>query len=235
MSGDDRVRFCDSCQLNVYNFSELTSQEVESLVSKTEGRLCGRLYRRSDGTIITRDCPVGLRALRKRVAHKATVIFAALLSLCGAAFAQSKNDKKQCKEVHTISLQREKVAANSSSKFTGVVTDPVGGTLPNAKVVLSTKSSTKKWSVVTDENGRFTFEELPVGVYKLRVEEPGFKSLEVRVVEIKPNELAKATLVLEVEGDSVTVGIIMLNPDIESSNGTTIIRGDMLRRLPMWE
>lgn len=235
MSGDDRVRFCESCQLNVYNFSELTANEVESLVMKTEGRICGRLYRRTDGTVITRDCPVGLRALRKRVALKATAIFATVLSICSTAFAQSKKDKSQCIEVRTISLQREKVKTNSSPVFSGVVTDPLGAVIPNSKVVLTKRSSTEKLTVVTDENGGFTFDSVPAGVYKLRIEQPGFKSLEVKAVEIKANEVAKATLVLEVDGETVTVGIIMLNPDIESSNGTTIIRGDMLRRLPMNE
>jgi hypothetical protein len=60
MTGDDRVRFCNACNLNVYNFASMTSKEVRSLI--TNGRVCGRLYRRVDGTLITRDCPVGLRA-----------------------------------------------------------------------------------------------------------------------------------------------------------------------------
>jgi hypothetical protein len=234
MSGDDRVRFCDACDLNVYNFSELTAHEVESLVTKTEGRICGRLYRRTDGTIITRDCPIGLRALRKRVARKTTAIFAAILSLCGAAFSQSKNDRKQaCKEVQTITLQRDKLAANQSSSFSGVVTDPMGAVLPNAKIVLSRKSPNNNLSLVTDDQGQFTFENLLPGVYKLRIEGSGFKNLEVKKIEIRASESAKATLALSPDGETVVVGIIMVNPDIENSNGTTIIRGDMLRRLPM--
>ena len=68
MTGDDRVRFCDSCQLNVYNFAELTRKEAEEIIRTTEGRICGRLYRRADGSVITKDCPVGLRAVRRRVA-----------------------------------------------------------------------------------------------------------------------------------------------------------------------
>jgi len=44
MSGDDRVRFCTECQLNVYNFSALTHAEVEMVVAAREGRLCARFY-----------------------------------------------------------------------------------------------------------------------------------------------------------------------------------------------
>ena len=69
MKGDDRVRFCELCKLNVYDFAQLTRREVDALVANSEGRLCGRLYRRADGTIITKDCPVGLQAIRRRVAR----------------------------------------------------------------------------------------------------------------------------------------------------------------------
>jgi len=61
MSGDDRVRFCPECQLNVYNFSALTHAEVEMVVAAREGRLCARFYQRTDGTMLTQNCPAGLR------------------------------------------------------------------------------------------------------------------------------------------------------------------------------
>jgi hypothetical protein len=67
MLGDERVRFCGQCSLNVYNLSGMTKREAETLLAKTEGRLCVRYYRRADGTILTRNCPVGLRALKRRV------------------------------------------------------------------------------------------------------------------------------------------------------------------------
>ena len=63
MSGDDRVRFCDLCNLHVYDISRLSRKEAEALITKTEGRICARVYRRTDGTVITKDCPVGLRAM----------------------------------------------------------------------------------------------------------------------------------------------------------------------------
>jgi hypothetical protein len=68
MKGDDRVRHCASCKLNVYNVKELTGAEVEALVMRPQGQLCVRLYRRWDGTVLTRDCPVGLQRARMRVA-----------------------------------------------------------------------------------------------------------------------------------------------------------------------
>ena len=69
MIGDERVRFCVQCELNVYNLSALTKAQAENLIVRTDGRLCVRFYRRKDGSILTQDCPVGLRALRQRMSR----------------------------------------------------------------------------------------------------------------------------------------------------------------------
>lgn len=65
--GGERVRHCSQCQRNVYNLSAMPREEAETLLLKTEGRLCVRFYRRADGTILTQNCPVGLRAIKQRV------------------------------------------------------------------------------------------------------------------------------------------------------------------------
>ena len=80
MYGNERVRFCGECQLNVYNLSAMSRAEAEELVGKAEGRLCVRYYRRRDGSIITQNCPVGLRALKRRLSRVATAIATSVLS-----------------------------------------------------------------------------------------------------------------------------------------------------------
>jgi hypothetical protein len=67
MKGDNRVRTCDLCQLRVFNLSGMSQREAEELIAKAEGRLCVRLYRRADGTVITADCPIGISALRQAI------------------------------------------------------------------------------------------------------------------------------------------------------------------------
>ena len=81
MIGDEHARFCGQCSLNVYNLSSMTRSEAESLIARTEGRLCVRFYRRRDGSIITKDCPVGLRAVRRRVSYLAKAIVSMVLGL----------------------------------------------------------------------------------------------------------------------------------------------------------
>jgi hypothetical protein len=65
MDGDDKFRFCKQCRKYVYNLSAMSRPEAEALVEKMEGRMCVRFYRRADGTVLTDDCPVGLRRARE--------------------------------------------------------------------------------------------------------------------------------------------------------------------------
>jgi hypothetical protein len=67
MYGDERVRFCSKCELNVYNLSAMARADAERLLVDREGHLCVRFFRRSDGTILTKDCPIGLRALKQKI------------------------------------------------------------------------------------------------------------------------------------------------------------------------
>ncbi|MBY0357514.1 MAG: tetratricopeptide repeat protein [Candidatus Obscuribacterales bacterium] len=67
MSGDEKSRFCQDCKLNVHNLSAMTAQEAEFLLNKQkEGqRVCVTFFRRADGTVLTQDCPVGLKKLKE--------------------------------------------------------------------------------------------------------------------------------------------------------------------------
>ncbi|MCB1280967.1 MAG: hypothetical protein KDB18_05545 [Salinibacterium sp.] len=84
MTGDDRVRHCEMCELNVYNIAGMTRQDATELITQTEGRVCIRLHRRADGTVITRDCPVGLAAVR-RASRRVWVAVAAGVALACTA------------------------------------------------------------------------------------------------------------------------------------------------------
>lgn len=92
MTGDDRKRFCQECKLNVYNVSELTAKEASDLINGANGgRVCMQIYRRRDGTVITRDCPVAVqrvkRAYKRSIAAVAS--FAAAIGLSLPASAQN--------------------------------------------------------------------------------------------------------------------------------------------------
>lgn len=99
MRGNDRVRFCDQCSMNVYNLSNMAKKDAEALILGMEGRLCVRYYSRSDGSILTDNCPAGLRAIKRRVsgfsravASSVLSFFAGMAVFAGLETAQSSLD-----------------------------------------------------------------------------------------------------------------------------------------------
>jgi hypothetical protein len=74
MPGDGLVRFCRQCRQNVYSLSGMTDQEAVTFVRETEGRLGVRFYRRRDGTLLARDCPVGARSVRRWLMRMSSIV-----------------------------------------------------------------------------------------------------------------------------------------------------------------
>ena len=67
MLGDERVRFCLGCEKNVYNLSSMKRDDAENLLRERLGNdLCVRFYQRADGTILTQDCPEGVKKKRRK-------------------------------------------------------------------------------------------------------------------------------------------------------------------------
>jgi hypothetical protein len=87
MAGDDRVRFCDQCRLNVYDLSAMTGEEAEDFLRRREGRTCLRLFRRADGTVLTRDCTVGQGMGRRKIARIARLFLGVLFFTLMVALA----------------------------------------------------------------------------------------------------------------------------------------------------
>lgn len=95
MYGDDRKRFCGDCKLNVYNLSGMTRDEAETLVMNAEGRLCVRLYKRADGSVITADCPIGWAKVKQRTKLWATAAASLLMALfTGVLFVSAFSKQK---------------------------------------------------------------------------------------------------------------------------------------------
>ena len=100
MTGDNKIRFCGQCRLNVYNLAEMSREEIAGVVRQTGGRLCGRLYVRADRMATVRDCPRG--SFRKRV--RRGVMVAAVLVL-GAFGGFLKSAGNQDRSVHPVWVQ----------------------------------------------------------------------------------------------------------------------------------
>jgi hypothetical protein len=84
MIGNNRQRYCGECKLNVYNLSGMSRTEAENLLLQSEGRVCVRYFRRSDGTVLTEDCPVGWQAVKMRMSRFWTATASLLFSVFGS-------------------------------------------------------------------------------------------------------------------------------------------------------
>jgi len=112
MAGDDRVRFCEQCSLHVYNLAAMPAAEAETLIRRTEGRLCARVYRRADGTILTSDCPVGVRVVRQRMMRAVRRAAGAVLVAVGLCVGMAVGNRGGSRPFATLRswLIREPVA-----------------------------------------------------------------------------------------------------------------------------
>src|SRR5579871_1081019 len=177
MPGTDQVRHCSQCNKNVYNLSAMTRREAETLLRETEGRLCARLYRRADGTILTENSPAGLRAPSRRVSRFAGVAMSAVAAVSAATAAQFP-------------------MFPLSTDVAGVVQDQSGAVIPHAKVDFISGRSEKVLSVQSDEAGTF-HAQLAAGAYTIRIVSPGFVTLtERKSFKVREQLNFKATLSL---------------------------------------
>ena len=232
MEGDARVRFCRECNLNVYNLSEMTRAEAEALVARTEGRLCARFYRRADGTVLTQDCPKGLRAVRARVSRAAGAGLAAVLSLFAVAQAKPHAQKKSCPAGVQIKVEKKTVSPGALSTVSGVVSDTNGARVPGAEVVLTDEATAQKSSVKTSSEGEFIFPQPAAGKYTLEISSPGFVKQVVEHLEVSADEAVRVEATLRAGEPTMGVLIVTTEPDIESANGVTIFRSKAITSLP---
>jgi hypothetical protein len=92
--------------------------------------------------------------------------------------------------------------------LTGVVTDPSGATVANAKVTLRDAQSGSARGTVTDNDGYYTFASVPVGTYVLTVEAPGFQAYKAEGVALGGGEKRNVNASLQVGSTNQTVEVV---------------------------
>jgi hypothetical protein len=168
MSGDDRARNCSQCDRMVYNISGLSRTEASELIANREGRMCIRLHRRPDGTVITSDCPKGLRAYRMKVVRYASSVLAAVLGLFSVNYSQrmpTLGDSQGMRSESTIGVAR----------IEGTIKDLQGMVVPEAKITITTESG-KTLVRKADSKGRFSITSFAMerGKNQIKIEAFGF-------------------------------------------------------------
>jgi hypothetical protein len=184
MAGDDRIRHCAECNLNVYNFAELTRAEIDDLVAAREGRLCARLYRRADGTMITKDCPVGFQMKVRRLSRIAGAALSAAMTVPASAQAPPRTQPRLVQ------------IATESAQIEIEVADPSGAVIPNAAIHFINRATNLKLEATTDNRGRVT-SNVSAGDYEIAVESRGFKT-SVETVDVPANQITSLEIRLDI-------------------------------------
>lgn len=145
--------------MNVYNLSEMSRRQAEELIASREGGLCVRFYQRADGTVLTRDCPVGLRHLVRKVSRVAGTVLSAFMSVSFCAAQTAPNNSPQSQ-------------TQNDQKKTGImvtVVDSVGAVVSGAQVTASKEGTKKRFTVSTDAYGAARLSLAGDGPYQLEI------------------------------------------------------------------
>ncbi len=198
MIGNDQVRFCEHCNLTVNNLSQLTRKRALRLVRASKGRLCIRYQSRPDGSLVTRSSRQKLYRIGRRASRIAAGAFSATLSLSNA-MAHTGNVGSNLNHSSVAAVSQDPARRlYLGAAIAGTVTDPNGAVIVGATILLSNERADLTMATSSNSEGEYRFEGLDVGLYKLRVEAPGFAPGEMGTVYLAANAAQRLDKKLEV-------------------------------------
>lgn len=219
MSGNEQVRFCSHCSLNVNNISEMSRAEALRLVKKSKGRLCVR-YVQHPKT----KAPVFANKLYQitRRTGVAAGMLGATLAASSMTYAQGNVFEPKTitelptalKKANQTDAEKPKEKTTGTGMISGVITDPVGAVIPGS--IVSLKSENTKQTIRSDENGFYKFKNLPFEKFEITVNSPGFSEFKnSQVFLTKANSPRKFDASIDIDGSSIT-GMIVVATTFES-------------------
>jgi hypothetical protein len=201
MVGNDQVRFCTHCNLNVHDLSSMRRREARLLVRRLGGSLCVRYYRRPDGSLRTLTPTTRFHQIGRRASKMAAGVFGAVLTLNAGAAAQNGPRAGADSQAAT------ELIARKGASLIGAVYDPAGAVIPNASVTALNMDTRQSQAASTDGEGAYRFESLPPGTYSLTATAQGFVAGEVNNVELRQGGEQRQDARLEVQGPQEVVEV----------------------------
>jgi hypothetical protein len=208
MIGNERVRHCSQCNLNVYNLSAMSSLEARELVAKHEGRLCLRFYHRKDGTILTQNCPIGLKVVMQRVSRVAGIALSAVMSASPLAAQAAQAAPQRPAPV---------VQAEADTGLELHVVDKDGKACPGATIELMHLNNKSIVRVITDSQGIARLMKLSPGMHQLTISSPEFETFQ-QTVWVREHETFK----LEISKDPPLIETITDRPGVTGGARVTL-------------
>ncbi len=117
----------------------------------------------------------------------------------------------------------------------GTVTDPSGGSVPNATVTVADPAQGLTRTEQTDQGGRYNLVNLVPGTYSVTVAAPGFRNTEQPNVSITPNTIARIDVHLEIgrASEQVTVSGQAVELQTDKADTHTEITSKAVADLPI--
>jgi hypothetical protein len=122
-----------------------------------------------------------------------------------------------------------------SGTLTGVVTDPSGAVVPDAKVVVTDTAKGVAYTAATDSSGRYLVRALPPSGYRLAVEVQGFKTYVQDGVVLAVNQNASVDVVLTLGTGSQSVEVQAAGIALATQDAVTVQELDrkLINELPL--
>ena len=162
MIGNDQVRFCGHCNLDVHNLSRMSRSKAERLVARSNGGLCVRYHHDAAGRPATLPMRRKLHHIGRRVSRIAAGAFTATLSVTSAA-AQGSTSYREVSTSPPVAAQPI-TRWNLNSSVAGVVTDVNGEVIAGATVFVSNEELTLTLRAPTHWVQNRRFESLKCGL-----------------------------------------------------------------------
>ncbi len=121
-----------------------------------------------------------------------------------------------------------------TANITGLVLDPSGAALVNAKVRLVNTGTGEERSTTSDETGRYTISQLAPGRYDLTVSATGFSQFVTSGVELTMNQSAQydARMTVGEASQSVEVTASAVSVDTQTANKSVTFSSSDIKELP---
>lgn len=150
-----------------------------------------------------------------------------------------RNSRVRCAIVCVLALLLAvPFAANAqqySGSITGTVTDPSGAAVAGATVTATNAGTNATYTAATTDLGAFTFPQMPVGTYEVRVKHPSFKEFVAKSVEVHTSTAAQVNAKLELgaANEIVTVEATDVQVQTASAQAGEVVEGQQVRELPL--
>ncbi len=122
-------------------------------------------------------------------------------------------------------------AQQGTTSLNGVVTDPSGAVIPNAKIAILNVSTGAQRIDSSDSQGRYNFQQLVPGSYKVTATAPGFGELIIPQIQLQV--ASPATLALTFEKVGTTTETISVSADATAINTTDASLGNAIGTRPI--